>query len=115
MAAQNSPTLHTNRGADKWAVFLTGAAAVNLRTQSGKPEFGPQKSLIIGGAGAGTAVLVDEDGVSVTLPVQIGQTIPIDRALITITSLTSCSLLCYWYLRAIKADDPNYLFTTLNP
>ncbi len=111
-----TPPFHTNRSSDRSEIFLTGAAAVNLlAVPGGKPPFAPQKSLIIGGGTAGSAVVVDENDESLAIPVQIGQVIPVDRPLKTITSLTNCSLLCHWYVRAIKADDPNYLAPPLNP
>lgn len=107
-----SPPLKTNRSADKCEVF-TNPSTVNLTTRSGKPNFAPQKLVIVSTA-SNACTLVDEAGTSHSFTLPAGtQPVPFDRPVVTLSAAAGI-VFAYWYTIAGKDDFAYPAFTT-NP
>jgi hypothetical protein len=88
MAFLPTPKVHTTRPSDA-IVRIASVAGItgdteDLRAQSGKPKFCPQRVTLCGGATALVAVMTDEDGESLTISVPVEGVVVINRPIKTL-------------------------------
>lgn len=106
MARQSLP-LKTNRSADRVSV-LTNPGAVNLQTVTKRPDFGPQRCVLIatGAASAITLTADDADNTALVFAgLPSGAVITVDAPVKAVVSSTTVILVAHWWCFPTKDDN----------